>query len=113
MKALPIHRSTVDAPTAAVAPPRSGTRIAVLAILAYAAHFPLALLEGRQPLVATIHALLSLAVGLAWALSGRRVWRVAYAAAYIAGAEVLWRMVGAHIFWEFGKYTVALCCLVA
>jgi O-antigen ligase len=35
------------------------------------------------------------------------------AAGYIVGAEVLWRMMRAHVFWEFGKYAVSLLLLLA
>jgi len=38
---------------------------------------------------------------------------VAYAAAYIVGSEVLWRMTGAQIFWEIGKYGVSAIFVVA
>ena len=77
-----------------------------------ALHVPLALLVDRIPLAGTIHALVSLAVGLAWAASARPA-RAAYAAAYICGAEVLWRMTSTGIYWEFAKYAVAAIFLVA
>ena len=63
--------------------------------------------------LATIHAWATLAVGLWWALSSRDPMRVAYVAAYTTGAEVLWRMSAADIFWEFGKYAVVLMFVVA
>src|SRR5688572_3075340 len=63
--------------------------------------------------LATIHAWATLAVGVWWALSSRDPMRVAYVAAYTTGAEVLWRMSAADIFWEFGKYAVVLMFVVA
>lgn len=51
------------------------------------------------------HVILVLVIGLLWALSSRYPIRyAAYAAAYIAGAEVLWRQNGIPVFWEAGKY---------
>ncbi|MBX9602034.1 MAG: O-antigen ligase family protein [Bryobacteraceae bacterium] len=32
---------------------------------------------------------------------------VGFAAAYVVGSEVLWRMTGASVFWEGGKYAIA------
>ena len=39
--------------------------------------------------------------------------RVAYIGAYVTGAEVLWRMSEAAVFWEMGKYATILVFLVA
>ena len=58
---------------------------------------------------ATVHAVAVVALSLWWALAGRSQHRVALAAAYIMGAEVLWRMTDARIFWETAKY--AICAL--
>ena len=63
--------------------------------------------------LATAHAWATLCVGLYWALSSRDPMRVAYVAAYVTGAEVLWRMSGANIFWEFAKYAVVLMLGIA
>ena len=90
---------------AAAAPP-------VVILLGFALHVPLALLVVRFPLVGTAHALACLVVGLAWALSSRPG-HAAYAAAYVCGSEVLWRMTGATLYWEFAKYAVSLILLVA
>jgi hypothetical protein len=70
-------------------------------------HVPLALAMDRYPNFATIHAVAVLGIGLVWALSGRHPQRVACTAAYIAGAEVLWRMTEARVFWGFSKYAIA------
>jgi len=80
----------------------------------YALHMPLALLIYRSPALATFHALVTFLVGLRWALMGFRSFaQVAYAGAYLVGAEVLWRMTGAQVFWEFGKYGCAALFIVA
>jgi hypothetical protein len=57
---------------------------------------------------AVLHALIVSAIGFWWAISRDRPleW-VAYAAAYITGAEVLWRVMrvsGPVLFYEFAKY---------
>lgn len=77
------------------------------------AHIPFAILMSGSALLATLHALGTLALGLWWAGSGRGVARVAYVGAYITGAEVLWRMTDSSVFWEFGKYAISLIFLVA
>lgn len=76
-------------------------------------HIPLVLLMHRVPMVATIHALAALFIGLSCALFSRRLEWAAYSGAYIVGSEVLWRMMKAQVFWEFGKYAIALIFIVA
>jgi O-antigen ligase len=77
------------------------------------AHVVLGIAMAAAKEVATAHALITAVVALWVAASGAREERVAYAVAYITGAEVLWRMTGAQIFWEFGKYAVVLVLIVA
>lgn len=73
------------------------------------AHIPLAYLMNLYPEVSTIHAVLVGLTGILVAGSRRYSHRVIYVIAYIAGAEALWRMTDAIIFWEYGKYaTVAI-----
>ena len=91
---------------------RSFWNSAVFGTAAIGAHFSRGLALAAHPELGLVHALGTLAVGLFWALTGRRPWRVAYVAAYICGSEVLWRMTGAPIFWEFSKYAVALLFLI-
>jgi O-antigen ligase len=81
--------------------------------LFFLAHVPLALAMKQYASLATIHAVASVAIGIAVALLDRRSVRVAYAAAYICGAEVLWRMTHAQVYWEYGKYATALILLVS
>lgn len=81
-------------------------------ILFLLAHIPLALaMETAWP-VATAHALLVTLLGVRWALLGRSR-QVIYTLSYIAGAEVLWRMAEARVFWEYGKYALSLVVVAA
>ena len=82
-------------------------------LLALAGHVLLARAILAAPGLATLHALAALVWGVGVAAFGRRVALSAIAAAYIVGSEVLWRMTGAPVFWEFGKYAMALILLVA
>ena len=75
------------------------------------AHVILAHIMRLYPVMATIHAYVVLTIGVVWAIRGNKL-NMIYTAAYIAGAEVLWRMTGAHIFWEFGKYAVIFIFLI-
>lgn len=74
-------------------------------------HLPLGVILARIPILATVHALIVLALGIFWAFSGDSV-KVSWVGAYLVGAEVLWRMVGASIFWEFGKYALSTMFLI-
>ncbi len=62
--------------------------------------------------MATFHAFLALLVGIIFLVTDHKPHRVIAVAAYISGAEVLWRMVEAQIFWEYSKYAVALLMLL-
>jgi len=64
----------------------------------------LALAMKDSSFLATAHALFTLALGLSFALVSKDIRKVGYVAAYIAGAEILWRMTNAQIYWEAGKY---------
>ncbi|HSV73495.1 MAG TPA: O-antigen ligase family protein [Chthonomonadales bacterium] len=82
----------------------------------FAIHAPLVYAMRFSPLVGVAHFALVMTVGLAIALQWRGSERVAYVAMYIAGAEVLWRMMGVAehgVFWEAGKYGSSLLFLVA
>jgi len=76
-------------------------------------HVPVALAMDASPQVAGLHAIATLAIGLWWATVSDRQERVAWSVAYITGAEVLWRMTGAPVYWEFGKYAAAAIFFVA
>src|SRR6188768_3751719 len=63
-------------------------------------HGPMAIALHAMSTVPRYHALGVLGLGAWWATLGRRpAWAVA-AAAYIGGAEILWRMTGIGLFWE-------------
>jgi hypothetical protein len=77
------------------------------------AHAPAAVLMKQMPVLGTAHALGTLLVGLVLCFAGRRFDRVAAWGAYVAGAEVIWRMTRADVFWEYGKYATALVFFIA
>jgi hypothetical protein len=81
-------------------------------MLFLALHVPLAYVLRQQPAAATIHAAFIFAAGL-WAAAGRRMDRVAMVVAYVAGAEVLWRMTQATVPWEFAKYASVAVMVIA
>lgn len=76
-------------------------------------HIPLAFFMLQVSLLATIHAVFTFAVGLLWAINRKNKHRVAYVGAYIVGAEVLWRMTQARVFWEFSKYALVVIFVIA
>jgi O-antigen ligase len=100
------------APAAPVRRPMTRARstslgtVRLLGFLFVLAHVPLGLVIDASPTIATAHALLSGFVGITVAIVAPRPGWAAYAAGYIVGAEVLWRMAGAQVFWEFGKYSL-------
>lgn len=98
--------------TISQAMPQTGSYPDLAVILFFLAHIPLALLADINRALATGYALAVLGLGLLWALSKRTPQRFAYLAAYIAGAEAVWRMTNAQVFWEFGKYATALVMAV-
>jgi hypothetical protein len=80
----------------------------VQALVFIVLHVPLALAMRDIKPVATVHALGVLTLGLYWLVRDRKPHRVIYVATYMVGAEVLWRMTSADVFWEYGKYAVGL-----
>jgi hypothetical protein len=72
-----------------------------------AAHVVLGVSMDDYPQAATAHPLAAMAAGLWWALTRRNQYRVALAAAYIMGGEVLWRMTDARIPYESAKLAIA------
>jgi hypothetical protein len=81
-------------------------------IILLALHIPLAISMRYFNEVSTLHAIATVAIGLAWLAAGEPLTRAMYVAAYITGSEVLWRMTGASVFWEFGKYATAVVLIV-
>lgn len=60
--------------------------------------------------VGTLHCLVTCVVAV-WATTRWKAVGIACVAAYTAGAEVLWRMTGAHTPWEIGKYLIVALCI--
>src|SRR5258708_177120 len=76
-------------------------------------HVPLAIAMRQSETVATIHAVVTVLVSVSVGLFSTRAVHVLGAMGYIAGAEVLWRMSKASVFWEFGKYSICLVLIIA
>lgn len=76
------------------------------------AHGPLGIAFRQFEGISRWHALAVLGLGVWWATLGRRPVLAVYAAGYITGAEVLWRMTGSNLLWEFGKYAASLILLL-
>lgn len=66
----------------------------------------------QSSLLATIHALGTLLIVIYWASKRQYAWRATLGLAYIAAAEVIWRMCHASVNYEYGKYSVALIVLI-
>lgn len=91
----------------------ASVRQGLMVIAAFAAfHVALALVLRPVPLIAVLHALTCLGIGLIVA-ARRPLHEVAVVVAYIAGAEVLWRMTRTPVPWEYSKYAVSLILIVA
>lgn len=67
-------------------------------------HIVLALIIRQYEVVAAAYCIAVVVIGLYIAMSSKTLEKVAYVCAYIAGAEVLWRMTDGSLFWEIGKY---------
>ena len=114
MDPRPIHAvaSASPAPPAGLASSASLSKRDRYLLLFLGLHAPMAIALRAMATVPRFHALGVLALGIWWATLGRRPsWAIA-AAAYIGGAEILWRMTGTGLFWEFGKYGAALILLL-
>jgi O-antigen ligase len=110
--ALPQARTRPGNPSRPAAAATSSTSNDWKLLLFVAIHAPLAILLRASPMLPTWHALASVAAGVWWASAGRRLDRAVYAACYAAGSEVLWRMTGIHLFWEYGKYGTSLILIL-
>ena len=74
----------------------------------FAVNVLLAFAFRRLPGLAALHAGVVIAIGLGASIHRNDKILAAYVCAYIVGAEVLWRMVSAPLFWEFGKYAMVV-----
>lgn len=84
--------------------------LAVSGLLGF--HAGLALAMQQWPVVATVHGWTVGLIALIVAFHGRPA-KVAMVGAYIVGSDVLWRMTGAVVFWEYAKYLLVLAFLIA
>lgn len=71
-----------------------------------ACHALLGVVAARVSIASTVHAWGCLFYGLYCVAAGKPNLHLAKYAAYVTGAEVLWRMTSAYAFWEMGKYAV-------
>jgi O-antigen ligase len=78
--------------------------VSVSALLAV--HVMLGLLLSGVQALSNIHVAIIFVAGFWFALSRPNLERAAYFAAYVTGAETLWRMTNASVFWEVGKYAI-------
>ncbi|MFQ5434178.1 MAG: O-antigen ligase family protein [Anaerolineae bacterium] len=85
---------------------------AVRTLLFISLHIPLAMILSRSGWVGLAHGGLVLLIGVRAALR-RQATTVLVVLGYIAGAEVLWRMTGARLLWEYGKYASLFIVSVA
>src|ERR1700726_4668590 len=81
----------------------SASTLIVLSLLATQAGLAIAM--HQWPIVATADAWIVGLIGLSAALVARPA-KVAMIGAYVVGSDVLWRMNGALVPWEFAKYLV-------
>jgi hypothetical protein len=79
--------------------------------LLFLCHFPLVYLLQASPVASTVHAIGVFLLGIWFIIHDANPRRLVYVLGYIVGAEVLWRMTDARVFWEFGKYSVAFLML--
>jgi hypothetical protein len=84
---------------------------AILTLVAI--HIVLGLAMNAAPEIATVHAIVVVLAGCCFAAFGKSLEWPCYASAYVVGSEVLWRMMHAAVFWEFGKYACCAIWLVA
>jgi hypothetical protein len=79
----------------------------------FALHAPLGLVLKERPAIGAVLALACLGLGLFFAMFDKTPRRAVLVAAYITGAEILWRMTEVPISWEFGKYAASLILIVS
>lgn len=85
-----------------------------LLVLGTLLHVPLGILFYKSSLLGLLSAFVVFAYGMKFALQKQyKLEYVAYVVAYLVGVEVLWRMAGVPVFWEFGKYASSAIMAVA
>lgn len=82
----------------------------LLFLILAVSHAALGLVIRNAPMLAGLHAWLTLAVGVLVAWKGN-LRAITCVCGYLAGSELMWRMAGAPVFWEFGKGAISLLLL--
>ena len=72
----------------------------------------LALAIHQVNILSTLHAYVTLAVGLFLLITEKEPYKLMYWMGYVVAAELLWRGMGARVFWETGKYVVIVISLL-
>jgi hypothetical protein len=83
------------------------------AILFLLMHVPFAVALKSSSTLASVHALGMLLIGLFLVANDKEPDRLIYLTAYMVGAEPLWRLAHAAVFWEYDKYSVSLLLILA
>lgn len=102
------HVGSTDSITREISVPSS-----LVVLLFLVSHAPLVMAMKDSSSLATIHALGTLALGLFFLAVDREPYRVIYVMAYMVGAQLLWRISQANVYWEYGKYAVSLLLILA
>lgn len=84
----------------------------IILIIGIVIHILLSLIFKIFPITALFHAVTMLIIGLWFLIRDDSAQRLIALTAYIAGSEVLWRMVKAPIFWEAAKYEIVILSLL-
>ncbi|MGD9901850.1 MAG: O-antigen ligase family protein [Vicinamibacterales bacterium] len=102
-------------PAVAATPPAAAAAAEGWAGLIFVlAHVGIALaMQYGSSALTVVHALVTIAIGVKWAIDGRRDGDVATLVAYITGCEVLWRMTNDRLYWETGKYAIVFVLSLA
>lgn len=109
---LPFRVSSVEpvarSPEAVRTAPKTSSVLVFLGL-----HIPLALAMTVHPLVSTLHAAVTLLIGLRSVAVSRKPDAVFAVLAYVVACEPLWRVHHAMIFHETGKYAVTALAVLA
>lgn len=100
-------------PRAAAKPPADPPIRTSWAVGAIVLHLVMGLAFSQVSALSMVHALVVAGLAFWCAASDRSLVRLACAVAYISGSEGLWRITGATLIWEYGKYTMAASMLFA
>jgi len=76
------------------------------------AHVLLAFLVRSSSVFSTIHAGLTLALGLYFLMKDDQPFRLIYLLGYLVGAELIWRGTNARVFYETGKYAIVFLVFI-